>query len=203
MNNVKVYGLAESILASGYPMKTKMPSPKEFKKEVDDINLALAINDLTNPNIKRAFNLGQTERGEGHDNFLNGIVVQFDLDFPIKLWVEAQRYHFLDFVSSSSTMHKLKDFDISLCVDDSVDNRIIEILKEKQQKYRESPSKENYLELLMSAPVGLKLFARMTTNYRQLKTMHNQRKKHRLPHWQEFTDWAESLPYFKELTGSD
>lgn len=45
-------------------------------------------------------NLGSSDIGSGHDNFLNGIVVQFDLTFSNKAWVEMQRYHFIDFVSS-------------------------------------------------------------------------------------------------------
>lgn len=49
---------------------------------------------------KTVKNLGGSDIGSGHDNFLNGIVVQFDLTFSNKAWVEMQRYHFIDFVSS-------------------------------------------------------------------------------------------------------
>lgn len=39
----------------------------------------------------------------------------------------------------------------------------------------------------------------MSTNYRQLKTIYHQRKKHRLPEWRSFCEWIETLPMFKEL----
>ena len=39
--------------------------------------------------------LAQSAIGSGHDNFLNGVIVQFDLYFSNKAWVEAERYHFL------------------------------------------------------------------------------------------------------------
>ena len=94
-----VYGLEESIVASGFPMQTNCPDDGEFATEVIGVQQALMLGDFTNPHIKRAFKLGGTKQGEGHDNFLNGIIVQFNWDIPIKIWTEAERYHFLDFVS--------------------------------------------------------------------------------------------------------
>ena len=57
-----------------------------------------------------------------------------------------------------------------------------------------------YLRILYSNPCGMFLTARMTTNYQQLKTIYQQRRYHRLPEWQWFCDWCETLPYFIELT---
>ena len=56
-------------------------------------------------------NLARAAPGTGHDNFLNGIIVQFDLTCTNKMWVEMERYHFIDFVSSQSTMHRITRFD--------------------------------------------------------------------------------------------
>mgnify|MGYP002519675587 CR=1 FL=1 len=57
-----------------------------------------------------------------------------------------------------------------------------------------SVAAEKYLEILYSNPAGFKLTARMTTNYRQLKTIYAQRKNHRLPEWRAFCEWIETLP---------
>ena len=65
--------------------------------------------------------------------------------------------------------------------------------------YNENPTPENYLRVLYNIPTGFRLTARMTTNYRQLKTIYYQRKKHRLPEWREFCEWIETLPKFREL----
>ena len=65
--------------------------------------------------------------------------------------------------------------------------------------YNENPTVENYLTVLYNNPSGFKLTARMTTNYRQLKTIYYQRRNHRLPEWRTFCSWIEELPYFKEL----
>lgn len=199
VNNVEVYGLKESIKGSKYPMAT------DISKLNDDIT-------------KTVLSLGGAERGSGHDNFLNGIIVQFDLTFTNKAWVEAERYHFLDFVSSQSTMHRITKFNLDEAYIEYVDPMIINIMKEKVEAYNkliekikqakekgldtkayEEDSKRMYLEILYSNPAGFRLTARMTTNYRQLKTIYAQRKTHRLPEWREFCGWVESLPYAAEF----
>ena len=187
VNNVKIYGLEESIKRAKYPMST----------DINKLN-----SELTN-GIKSLSNSG---RGEGHDQWLTGVVVQFDLTFSVKAWTEAERYHFLDFVSSQSTMHRITRFNLDEAYIEYVDLRIIEIMKEKVAEYNhlcemgfEEQKKRKYLEILYSNPCGFKLTAGMTTNYRQLKTIYHQRKTHRLPEWREFCSWVETLPMFKEL----
>lgn len=182
ITNVKVYDLEESIKASKYPMS---------------INNEMLSSELTST-VKK---LGSSRKGEGHDNFLNGILVAFDLTFTNKAWVEMERYKFMNFVSSQSTMHKLKSFKLDEQYVDYVDSRIVDIMQELQEKYNETKDIDDYLKLLYSNPCGFKLTARLTTNYRQLKTIYSQRKTHRLPEWRMFCDWIEELPYFKELVG--
>lgn len=201
ISNTKIYGLEESIYASGYAMVTEIPTEIEFNREVEQIKRDLILgNYVSNKHIKRMFNLGNTPIGSGHDQCLTGIIVQFDLKIPIKMWVEAQRYSFLEFVTSSSTMHKIKDFKLDKSMFNKyVEQSTIDNLNRLQQEYRLNPTEENYMTLLMNAPVGLEIFARMTTNYRQLKTIVSQRNSHALEDWKEFCRWAKRLPYFKEI----
>lgn len=179
-DNVRVYGLEESIKASKYPMST-------------DINL---LNSKITNTVKT---LGSSKKGEGHDQFLTGIVVQFDLTFSLKAWTEAQRYHFLDFVSSQSTIHKITKFRISDQCNSYVTQKALENLWELITQYNADPTPERYLSVLYNIPVGFQLTARMTTNYRQLKTIYYQRRNHRLPEWRSFCEWIEALPRFKEI----
>lgn len=193
VSNVNVYGLEESIVASGYPMLDKPYTESEFVSEVYD-----EMTRDTNHN-KRMVKLANTPTASGHDQATTGIIVQFDLEFPIKAWTELQRYHFIDFVSSMSTMHRLKSFNLDEAYDEHVDKRIIEIMKELQSEYNDNPTPENFHKLVMSNPNGMNITARMTTNYRQLKTIYHQRKNHRLFVWREFCEWVETLPYAKEF----
>lgn len=183
MNQIKnwaVYGLSESIKASKYPMST-------------DTHLC---NSGLTETVKK---LGSCDTGSGHDQFLTGIIVQFDLTFSNKAWVEAERYHFFDFVSSQSTMHRIAKFDIEEQCNEYVSGVVIEELERLRDVYNADPTAENYLRLLYNIPSGFQLTARMTTNYRQLKTIYFQRRNHRLPEWRHFCKWVEELPMFKEL----
>lgn len=183
VTNWNVYGLEESIKASKYPMST----------DISKLNSELT---------ERAVSLAQCEKGEGHDNWLNGVVVQFDLTFTIKAWTEAERYHFFDFVSSQSTMHRITKFDLDKAYIKYVDERIVKIMQELVDDYNRDPNPDKYLRILYSNPCGMKLTARMTTNYRQLKTIYSQRKTHRLPEWRWFCAWIEQLPNSELITGA-
>lgn len=180
VENVKVYDLEESFKASKYPMA------------VDTSAVDGSITD-------RIRSLAKTPKGEGHDQFMTGIRVAFDLTFTVKAWTEAERYRFLEFVSSQSTMHRIARFDLSKQYNRYVDPRMIGIMNELKDRYNETGDPEDYLRLLYSNPCGFELTARLTTNYRCLKTMYAQRKNHRLPEWREFCAWIETLPYAREL----
>ena len=115
IKNVKVYGLEESILASGYPMQTGEPENLDLYD--GDGKLVYFLGDS-----KRAKKLANTPVGSGHNNFLKGVIVQFDLKYPQYLFNQLDRYNFwddisdgilpkttdvMDIVSSQSKMHKL------------------------------------------------------------------------------------------------
>lgn len=182
ISNTQVYGLENAIKASKYP----------FATDVDSVN-----SDITD----RTMSLANCKTGTGHDNFLNGIVVQFDLTFSNKAWVEGERYHFLDFVSSQSTMHCISKMDIRNMCNKYVTETMIKEVERLKDVYLTTEAKEDYLRLLYNIPSGFELTARMTTNYRQLKTIYQQRRTHRLPDWQMFCDWIENeLPHSEFIT---
>ena len=196
VSNVKVYGLEESIVASGYPKISSPMSEEEFDERRCDCLIGY------NKDYERAQSLSSCGKGEGHDNFLKGMIVQFDLTFTVKAWTEAERYHFFDFVSSMSSMHRLSKMNFRTCFCKYVTDNTKEEMKRLLNIYNENPTAENYLILLYNCPTGLKLTARMTTNYQQLKTIYSQRKTHRLPEWREFCRWIETLPYSEFITGN-
>jgi len=186
--NTKIYGLENAIRCSKFPMTT----------DLDELN-----SDVT-PTVLA---LGSCERGTGHDNFLKGIIVQFDLTFSNKAWVEAERYHWLDFISSQSTMHRITKFKFKDQCNKYVDERIISIVQEIIDEYNSldlqsrssAEGKEMYLGILYSVPSGFELTAGMTTNFQQLKTVYGQRYNHRLPEWREFCKWIKGLEMFEEM----
>ena len=203
VSNIRIYDLDECFHASGYPMRTSTEWEEARESE-----------------LKRGVNLSQAADWQGaHDQFLTGIRVSFDLTFTNKAWVEAERYRFLEFVSSQSTMHRITKFDLRNQYNEYVDPRIIEIIEEKVAQHNkllaelaQTPTDDEYnrerlknlitqkyLEILYSNPAGFMLTARLTTNYRCLKNIWRQRRNHRLPEWRAFCKWIETLPYAKEL----
>ena len=184
IENIKVFGIEDSFRASKYPFAV-------------DIN---SVNDEFTDRIK---SLANCKMGTGHDNFLNGIIVQFDLTFSNKAWVELQRYHFIDFVSSQSTMHCISKMDIKCMCNDYVSDVVIAEVDRLKEIYLNTKDSEDYLRLLYNIPSGFELTARMTTNYRQLKTIYKQRRNHRLPDWHIFCDFIEKLPHSELITGKD
>lgn len=209
VENVRIYDLEESMIAAGYPMRTIVPDMDNT--EISDKDLA-RCQKLSKATVTQGGN-------QAHDQFLTGIRVSFDLTFSNKAWVEAERYRFLEFVSSQSTMHRITKFDLRNQYNEYVDPRIIEIMVDKVNEYNawvDEPDiimndygytqeeyaeqlKMKYLEILYSNPAGFQLTARITTNYRCLKNIYRQRKDHRLPEWQKLCSWIETLPYAREL----
>ena len=189
INNVRIYGLHESIAASGYPMSVQIINTIEPKNSEKD--------------YQRAEKLATSPIGSGHDQFLTSIIVQFDLTFPLKAWVELQRYHFIDFCSSMSTMHRISKMDLNKSCNQYVDKKILDLLQELIYNYNENPTNENFYKLIYNIPSGFEYTARLTTNYRQLKTIYSQRKNHRLPDWHVFCNWIEELPYSEWITGDN
>ena len=187
IRNTSVYGLERAVKASGNPMRTV----------IDD-------SETTELDFKRARTLGNTKSGEGHDNYLKGILVHVDITAPLYWWKQAQRYHWFDFVSSQSTMHCLMKFNISeQCVEDT-SKEILTIINKMVEEYKALPEgdekKALWNKIVASLPCGFCLGATMTTNYQQLKTMYHQRKHHKIKEWGVFCKWCESLPHFIELT---
>lgn len=190
IENTQVYGLENAARASGNPMRT------QIQQEYIDRN---------NEDLNRLTKLARTNVGEGHDQALTGIIVQFDIYAPLYMWKQLQRYHFLDFISSQSTMHRLTKFNVASCCVADTDEVILNRYQELLDTYNASEQKDKSLwrTLVASLPCGFVLGASMTTNYRQLKTIYKQRAYHKLKEWQDFCYWIEQLPHSELITGDE
>ena len=114
VDNVRIYGLNESVIASGYPMQI----------ETNDMNKVV----IGEKDLKRVKHLGNATPGSGHDCFAKGITVQFDLQVPEYIWRQLDRYHFIDYVSSQSKMHRILKMDIDKACNKYVSEYVIDDL---------------------------------------------------------------------------
>lgn len=216
IKNLKVYDMEEAILASSYPMLTDYPTEDNYESLAKYLHkpyfikkfykwlanegsfeeeLIIAFN-----HFKRVYKLSQVPSGSGHDNFLKGIRVSFDLKYPNYFSPELQRYNWIDIVSSSSKMHKLTNMDMDLCFNKYVTPYMKDYLKGLLDIYKDEPSYKNFMTLLSNCPLGIELFMRISTNYLQLKTIYHQRKNHKLQEdWGAFIAMIEGLPFANEF----
>lgn len=210
IKNVKVYDLEESVIACRNAMRLEMPeyTEGEFKES-----------------LARAIQLANTPNGSGHQNFLKGIRVSFDIKYPCYISPELQRYNWIDIVTSSSKMHKLLCMDMDKACNKYISQETVLKMEKLINEYNElskNPPKiavfilrngeqidasgkneilyYKWMQIISECPQGLELFMRVSTNFAQLKTIYHQRKHHKLrEEWGAFCKFVEKLPYAKEF----
>ncbi len=235
ITNVEVHGLEDAILASGFAYRSDFdPDKISDQKSLLRAYLCGRVGEtisfrtwsLTDEEVewcekqvKRLKMLGSCEGGESHDCALCGITVAFDMTCPRLVMPEIQRYHFMDIVTASSTMHCLKKNVNTMLEDESkiddffcsyTDHRVVkaflEVAKELLDKLPDDREKwdegtnETVARLKAILPEGYMQTTRIVTNYRQLKTWVRQRSKHPLQEWRDICKWIHTLPLFNVLT---
>lgn len=221
---LRVYDIEESIVASGLPMLKKKYTPKEFEFEVDNLKEQMSLygkeifdfcklskedRSVLNANLRKAVNhirricnLGSAKPNSGHDCAIKGVLVNVNIEADQSFWLQWERYHHQDTISSMSTMHCLTKFEkIDEMFSKYTDPRSIAILNEYIEIYNYNPTSENFHKVIHNCPEGIELCRRVSLNYLQIKTMLNQREYHKMYAWsKDFIILAEKLPYFKEFT---
>ena len=112
------------------------------------------------------------KRGDEHAKVVRGIMVWAEINAPRYWWQEMDTYRVgTDRLSSESTMHM-----------QGKGMTTEELVKMKEELTEGTMQKR------------VQVFS-----YQALRRIYFQRKDHRLPHWQEFCRWIESLPFAEEL----
>ena len=185
IDNWKVYDLKESVIACRNAMR---------------ITPAQITDEEFNASMPRAIMLANSPSGSGHQTFLSGIRVSFDIKYPNYISPELQRYHWIDIVSSSSKMHRLSSMDMDTCFNKYVTDESKEQMKILVKKFNDTKSYEDFMVMLSNCPQGIELFMRVSTNYLQLRTLYRQRKTHKLKEdYGAVCEFIEKLPYANEF----
>ena len=162
--------------------------------------------------------------GPEHRKFLRQIFISVDITAPLYWFKEFDTYRIGVTENSTSTMHKLASTPITLdCFetddyDDGIEipyfeadgnlldmpigaimNDFINDLEALRQKYNETKDKRYWKELIRWLPNGWLQTRTVTMNYENLRSMVHQRAGHKLSEWHSFLEWANTLPYAKEL----
>ena len=214
IKNIAVYDLKECVIACRNAMRTSMP---EYTDEEFEKSLPRAI--------KLCKASAESKDVKCHDNFLTGIRVAFDLKYSQYITKQFQRYHWFDYISSSSMLHRL----VMMRVDDNCNKYVPQVMVDEEQKnidfYKKIQDEKishwiftlrtgekivcttvaeclytQFMICISGCPMGYELFVRVDTNYKQLQTIYHQRKNHLLKEdYGEFCKFVENLPYAKEF----
>lgn len=112
------------------------------------------------------------KRGDEHAKVVRGIMVYAEIDAPRFWWQEMDTYRIgTDRLSSESTMH----------------------IQGKGM------STEELVKMKSELTEGTMQKRVQVFSYQCLRRIYIQRKNHRLPHWQKFCAWVETLPFADEL----
>lgn len=157
--------------------------------------------------------------GPEHRKFLRQIFISVDITAPLYWWKEFDTYKIGTVANSCSTMHRLKDTPIIVdCFEmgDFADNteesntynlytkaiwqKLIDHLEALRKEFNETKDKRYWKELIRLLPESWLQKRTVTMNYENVANIYSQRMNHKLIEWsKDFIQWADNLPYFKEL----
>jgi hypothetical protein len=127
----------------------------------------------------------------GHNKFLESIVVWLDVNAPRYWWSEFDTYRVGVTKQSESTMHTIKRRPLT-------QRDFISRLNEDHLEYLNGLIEDGApIERIKSAlPEGFMQRRIICTNYKTLRTIYGQRKRHKLTEWRTFCrDLEEQLEY--------
>lgn len=110
--------------------------------------------------------------------------------------------------NSCSTMHKIHAKEFAL--DDfsyehlNYESQVVLITTIEQlnicrKAFLETKDKTNWWQMIQLLPSSYNQKRTVKLNYQALKNMYHARKNHKLDEWRDLCEWAEKLPYFREI----
>lgn len=131
IRNTQVYNLKEAVVASGNAMRTELTPVNDETFEIS---------------LERCKKLAKNGGGTGHTNFRTGILVSFDLKYPQYFTKQLQRYHFIQYVSSTSMMHRITKMNFKECCNKYVSKGMIEFMNGLIEIYNRLSNSKDKLE---------------------------------------------------------
>ena len=199
IENTIVTGWEAAIRGSRNPMNSWSKSDSGFK----DGYYVIGENDLDLMTRLSA-------AGNDHGKFMRMIHVQCDVTAPLYWWKECDQYKVGTTTNSTSTMHKIHSFPITL--DDfsikdyehlgewkDVFSNVIDDCEKLRQAYNSTGDKRYWQMLIELLPESYNQMRTWDTNYAVLKNIYHARKGHRLSEWEQMREFIMTLPHAEEL----
>jgi hypothetical protein len=147
--------------------------------------------------------------GSEHRKFMRQIFVSVDITAPLFWWKEFDTYKVGTVANSTSTMHKLASTPITRdCFEmddfcgycETAWTNLVGVLEGLRISYNKTKDKRYWKELIRLLPESWLQKRTISMNYENIYAMIRSRRNHKLSEWSKsFIEWAERLPYAKEL----
>lgn len=142
--------------------------------------VGISLNKNQNPDNMPSVALHLSTKDCGHNKFMEHIIVWMLVRAPRYIWQEMDTYR-LSSKSSQSTMHTILKNELTQenfeCMDiEGIDIEYLNDLLDKKE----------LVKLKRKLPEGFMQKRMWMMSYKTLRNLILQRRKHRLPHWQEF-----------------
>lgn len=211
--HTKVMNLEAAIRGMRNPMNSweKSDSYATFIEDTETLETAEYQYFVGEEDLKLMKSLAKA--GSDHRKFMRQIFVSVDITAPLYWWKEFDTYKVGTVANSTSTMHRIhsKPFEIE---DFSYDRMslettarmmyVIDYLEFLRKKFIETEDKKYWYDMIQFLPSSYNQKRTVTMNYENIFNMYHARKNHKLDEWRiGFIEWAEQLPYFMELVGSE
>lgn len=207
--NTEVWGFEHAIRGMRNPMNSWEKSDSGYVDKRFNDQFHIGPHDMEL--MKKLVNAGPE-----HRKFLRQIFISVDITAPLYWWKEFDTYKVGTVANSTSTMHKLAITPITIdCFEmddfeDCKDNSNVYVsaiwiesitrLEKLRQTYNETKDKRYWKELIRLLPESWLQKRTVTMSYENVANIYSQRMNHKLTEWsKDFIQWANNLPYFKEL----
>ena len=224
IKDVKVYDLEECIIASGYAMRT---APYNYLEESVDNNLNRHIerckklvkasknsdihchdNFLTGIRVSFDIKYPQYLSPEMQRyHFFDIVTSMSKMHRLLKLDIKSSCNKYVNQVAIDNVLGLVAKYNEIL--NDPIEHTalyyediVFKGLNEEEYKInnKEDALYVAWMQIVSNCPLGLELWMRVSTNYKQLQTIYYQRKHHKLKEdWGAIIKIIEELPYFKEF----
>lgn len=225
IKDVKVYDLEECIIASGYAMRTEPINYKEENKSLKHyqrcINLVQAsknsdvhCHDNFLTGIRVSFDIK-------YPNYLSPELQRYHFFDIVTSMSKMHRLLNLDIKKSCNKYVNQTAIDNVMKLIENYNAIRNDSIAHSAEYYSDAiftgingetykiNSKEDalyvaWMQVIANCPLGLELWMRVSTNYKQLQTIYYQRRHHKLKEdWGAVIKMIEGLPYFEEFILGD
>ena len=218
IKDVKVYDLEECIVASGYAMRTE---PINYEEEAGRLNhykrcakLVLASknsdihchdNFLTGIRVSFDIKYPQYLSPEMQRyHFFDIVTSMSKMHKLLKLDIKKSCNKYVNQSAIDNILHLIDNYNSILNdpVEHTVDYYSNAVFKGLNGETYKINNKEDalyvaWMQIISNCPLGLELWMRVSTNYKQLQTIYYQRRHHKLKEdWNAIIKMIEELPYF-------